>query len=997
MTIVATPGQREMWHLDRYAGTGSALNVPVAWQLRGELDSARLTEAIAAVLSRHESLRSAFVENGDGVLTVTVTPPPAEPLQIFDVTGQEELAKRLLAFFDEPFDLTSGRPAAAVLLRLGPAEHVLALSAHHIVLDEWSVGIIERDLSVAYRGNLDVAPSYRLADVLGARAAEDTADRRASALAHWTEELAGFESRMCFPGAKPAAGYTAVQIRRSLPPATAARAARVAQSVGATPFGVLLAAFAGVLGRRVNDDDLVIGVPIAGRGAAAAQHAVTYATDLAPLRIRLNGNPTYAALAAQARDRLLSALENGHVPLAEIVRTTGGAAGDDVAGLAEVVVTYRARTGGALDLDGVTASPVLVQAGKSLYPLALHIDHDADGIGLELVSRTLSTEALDDLAERYLRALAAVLTDPDMPLADWPTVLPVDRVPGLTGPALPSETVVDAFLDAAHRWPDMPAVIDRYRTVSYAELRDAASAVATAVVDAGVRPGDTVAVAVRRGAGMLSAMLGVMQSAGVYLPVAPDWPEHRLRMVLADASVTCVVSDTPQLPVGGLPIIDPLPVACPTPADPRATPEDPAYLIYTSGSTGKPKGVLVDHCALSRLIDAMRATFAPAPGRRMLATTTTTFDISLVELLLPLTGGATCVIADEEAVRDPALLGALVAAERVEFAQGTPTWWSLMVEHLPATIADVVVAGEPLSAELRDRLLRVAGRAFNGYGPTETTIYATMWQLAPEVPVSIGSPIDGTVAWVLDRWDRPCATGAVGRLFIGGAGVGIGYLNRPDLTADRFRDGIAGLTEQRLYDTGDLAAWGDDGLLYLYGRNDTQIKLRGYRIELGEIESVLAAVAGVTAAVVVPFTRGEDQRGLAAFVTGDATEQDIRAALSARLPEYMRPAVVRRLAELPVTGSGKTDRKQLAQLVGFAEPAIDRPLTPAQIRVGGLFRAILGTERIGASDRFFDLGGDSIGAARLLVRLRREFGVPLSLKEFVADPTVAGVTRKVNP
>jgi acyl-coenzyme A synthetase/AMP-(fatty) acid ligase/acyl carrier protein len=308
-----------------------------------------------------------------------------------------------------------------------------------------------------------------------------------------------------------------------------------------------------------------------------------------------------------------------------------------------------------------------------------------------------------------------------------------------------------------------------------------------------------------------------------------------------------------------------------------------------------------------------------------------------------------------------------------------------------------------MPARLRDRLLAASGHAFNGYGPTETTVYATIWPLEPDVPVSVGRPLECVSVWVLDGQGRPCAAGVTGRLYISGPTVADGYLNQPELTAERFCDGIADLTTERAYNSGDLASWGSDGRLYLHGREDDQIKLRGFRIEPGEIEAVLCAVDGVTAAVVVPFSRGQDQRSLVAFVQaaerlGPAGRHELeammRARLAARLPEYMRPRIFQFTDTFPLTAAGKADRRALASMVRVPESDGEAvpPCAAGHDRVAKLFREVLGSAGVGSDDNFFDLGGDSIGAVLLVAKLRKTFGRPLALSAFLADPTVRGMT-----
>jgi len=587
-------------------------------------------------------------------------------------------------------------------------------------------------------------------------------------------------------------------------------------------------------------------------------------------------------------------------------------------------------------------------------------------------------------------------------------------------PVPKSETVVDRFLVTAQRFPDAIAARDRRTGITYHALRAQIEAIAARLADAGARPGDVVAACVTRSVDTVAALFGILFAGCVYLPIDPEWPDARIREVLADAGARHAIRDegpsARALPSPGIETITAHPAPASACADApgvgtaaasrsRATVSEGAYLLYTSGSTGKPKGVRIGHRALAHLIDAMVEPSGLAHGRRALASTTTTFDISLVELVLPLCVGATCVVADSDTVRDPAALAELIATRRIHYVQATPTLWAPLLDHLSARIPVAMCAGEPLSPLLRDRLLEASDRALNGYGPTETTIYATIWTLRPQVPISVGRPLDGVDAWVVDGRGKLCAPGQSGRLYLSGVTVADGYLNRPELTAQRFRDGIEAVTAERAYNTGDLASWGADGQLYVHGREDDQIKLRGFRIEPGEIEAVLGALDGVAAAVVVPFSRGQDQRSLAAFVqaAGGAhdpqTQRDLEAAMRARLadrlPQYMRPQIIQFIDAIPLTATGKADRKTLATLVQVPDHAPAAPCSAQHERIAQLFREVLGSAGVGADDNFFDLGGDSIGAVRLVAKLRKTFDQPLTLRAFLDAPTVRATAALV--
>jgi amino acid adenylation domain-containing protein len=994
--IPLLPSTRELWHLDRYVGAGPALNVPMAWLVDGEVDVAALSAAVDVVIARHESLRAALGES-DGTPFMRVCAPPGGCLEVADVT-EVDMPAHLRAFHSQEFDLAAGRPLAALLLRLPDATSVLAVTVHHIAVDAWSLDLIETDLTETYQRlrsghTADATPRYALVDVL-----RDLADRRKPAdVRYWQSTLEGVAADVRLPGATEDPAYRARRVTYQLRDDLVRRLDRVCREFDTTLFQAVFAAYVGTIGRWANADDVVLGVPTTARPMDLRQDTVLFATNVLPIRMRLSGDPSYADLLTAARRQLIDGIDHASLSLSEILRGMGATTGgDDLARLTALAVTYRTDPGRGLDLVGTTCTPYPVDPTHTLYRLACHIRKDGDAVRIELESRCLDTVQLDRLRQRLVRVLDRVTADPAAALSTWPTHLS-DPVAPARGHGVP-ETVVDTFVRVAERCPDRVAVVDRVGEVTYRELLNQVRAVSAKLGSAGVRPGDAVAVGVNRGRATLSALLGVMHAGAVYLPVDLAWPRARVNTVLDDAGVRSVLTAEGRTFERRVEIAAWHDNPTDEPA-PGAIATDPAYVLYTSGSTGTPKGVVVGHAALAGFIAAMRDLVKDVT--RVLAATTTSFDLSLLELLVPVTMGATCVIADEDAVRDPVRLAELIAAQRVDLAQATPTMWAEVVDHMVGTLPVLISGGEALGAELRDRLLAVSDRAYNGYGPTEATIHATMWPLTRDRPVAIGVPVAENSVWVLDRWGRPCEPEAIGRLHIAGPRVALGYLGRPEQTAERFREGIPGVTADRAYDTGDLASWGVDGQLYLHGREDGQIKLRGFRIEPGEIEAVIKGVDGVAGAVVVPHVQGEAQRTLAAFVQPSTAEEDglcerVRAALVDQLPEYMRPSTIQTVTTFPRTSSGKTDRVALARTVRPPSEEDGRAVSPVHAQLAEMFGTVLGVSRVAGAGNFFHLGGDSIGAARLIARCYGKFGVRVPFRSFTADPTVTGLARVIS-
>ncbi len=1019
MAFAATAEQREMWHLDQVLGAGAALNVPVAWRLRGPLDEQALHTALRQVMDANEGLRVSFGEQ-DTELLASIMPVPRSCLEVEDLADPAGADQRLASFASEPFDLGAGTLLRALLLRLPDGDRLLALLFHHIAVDAWSLDQIEEDLGQAYQAALDhrqtagSVPPVPLEETVRRVNAwrQDPAWRQE--LDYWADQLRGVTGHADLPGdtasARPTE-FAAQVIERPLAAATARRLTALARSLGLTQFQLLFAAYAGTIARWANQGDLVLAVPVSNRGGAGAQAQSLLAVDLLPIRVNLAGDPPFSEVAGEIRRLLIEAMKHGSPTLSEIQRRCQSETGHQIDGLSDLVLTYQAHRGEGLDLAGVHCHQVPVTTTTSLYRLACHIDaYDDDDIRIELRSRVLGAADLASLSERIAAVADAVTQNPALALSDWPVLLPAES-PGIAGgpaPASPPEGIPGLFLDTSVEFAETLAVETAAERLTYWQLRRSVLGLAARIEAAPAARGEPIAVCVSRGSATVTAMHAVFLAGRVYLPIDRTWPQGRMRLILGDAGARCVICDetTASLPAfSGVTKIMAAPAAGGGSPLPQARPAstDPAYLIYTSGSSGTPKGVLVEHGTLGWLIASMRELLSAAPVERVLACTATVFDISLVELLLPVILGATCVVADDEAARDPMLLAEFIAARRIDFAQATPTFWAALLEHLKVRIPVAVAAGEPLPGSLRDRMLAVADLALNGYGPTEATIYATMWPLEADVPVAIGRPLPGASAWVLDRWDRPCVPGTTGQLLLGGAGVARGYLERDGaLTRDRFLDGLATVTQERAYRSGDLASCSPAGTLFVHGREDDQVKVRGNRVELGEIEAVLQAVDGVAAAAAVVFGRG-DNRALAAFVqpqlsTPDGLpadlQQRIRTALAHSLPSAVRPQVILPVGAMPLTSSGKIDRVELARRA-HASPSLpaetSAPADELLAAVTATFAEVLGLPAVGPLADFFGLGGDSMGAARVVAKMRRRFGVPMSLQTFLDGPTASDV------
>ncbi|MEU9338785.1 amino acid adenylation domain-containing protein [Streptomyces sp. NPDC048290] len=1030
-SIPASPAQQGVWFNERLAPLGAVHHMAFALRLDGPLDAPALTAAVADVAARHPAL-SLTVRDDDG--TPVLVPGPAPSLVTRDidpgtrdaVTAEESAA---------PFDLTAGPPARFTLLRTGPGRATLLGVLHHLVYDGTSTDILLTDLAACYAHRTGDGPAPEPPAPAPAPVPVYGPDELAAAAGHWegrelpspTVQLPGLTADPGGPSG-PGTGPGAV-VSFDLDPALRADLAATAEKLGVTVFELLLTAVHTLLLRYGNDRPAVA-VDLGTRGLRDEGLIGMHVNEL-PVVAAPRPDVPFGTFARAVRAELRAAYPHRRVPLARAVRGIRPGVS-----LAPVSLTYRRRMA-PVALSGLaTTTDWFVFPGTARGALRVHLLEGPDRFSVLLIHRTdrLTPRHAQRIGAHLRRLLAAVTAAPGTALADLPLLDDAELAP-LTGPA-PDADAAGATLPAllraafaAHH--DRPALTAGDRTVTYGELSRAAHSLARALVAEGVRPGTVVAVCAERSAETVAAVLAVALAGGAYLPVDPGYPPDRVAFVLGDCGApfalvqrataeriapgvrTIVVDEafetgTADVP-GTVSTADTADTAGTGAAAPDPTdPTDLAYLIYTSGSTGRPKGVEIPHAALAHLLLAFRTALAVRPGDRWLAVTSLSFDISALELLLPLITGGRVVLADERQTRDGRALAELVARHRISHLQATPSGWRLLLDAgFDAPGLTALCGGEALPLPLARRLRERVGRLWNVYGPTETTI----WSTAAEVPVSpaeitIGRPIAGTTALVLDRAGRPVPHGVPGELALGGAGLARGYRDRPALTAERFVTDPA--TGTRHYRTGDLARVRADGALDCLGRLDDQVKLRGHRIEPGEIEARLQEHPAVAAAAVAVHGSPDDPGGqiLTAYPVWRPgvpvpTPAELRAFLALTLPPVMLPAAVHPLPALPLTPNGKTDRRALPapdRSATAEEPDTDGgddPLDEVTAEVAAIWRELLAVGWLAPHADLFDLGAHSLTITQAAARIRDRLGVEVPLHVFYETPTVAAVADAV--
>ena len=1022
-----TDGESEIWLAAQFgAEANAAMTEIVTLRIDGPLDAERLLTALRAVLGRHGALRSRFSPSGE---TVRVDPAGTVPVRSADLSCEVEpeaaLATELHGLAGLSFDPVAGPVARADLLRLGERRHVLVLSAHHIACDGWSFAVLADEIAHAYRAGLDQLAAVPQVD--GAVAPKAEADR---ALRYWADLYTRPPEPLDLPTdrARPKLrGFVGDTRSAALPPTLVAAVRALAARQGQTVTATLLAAFQVLLARLSSQDDLVVGVPVAGQPRLGEPGLVGHRADLLPLRARLDPAEPFAAHLARTAAALAEAGAHADCTLGRLLRHLDRPHDPARPPLAQVQFNLQ-RWPEALDF-GAELRGVLAPAPKrySTFELTVSLSETADGLTLDATyNRALFEPAtIERWIGHYLTLLGHLARDPAQPIGRVPLLDPAERQTMLsdwnaTERAHPLHVgAMRAFRLHARRTPDRIAIRFGEETVSYAALDRWADRIAAALLGRSLPEGARVGLLMRRSPGLVAAMLGALRAGIPYVPLDPAMPPARRAAIVADAGIGAMLTlaaDRPLMPEGGPRVIEVDRLDGPARTRfPRVPADRAAYLIYTSSTTGAPKGVEVLHRGLSNLLFSMARTPGLGPEDRLLAVTTVTFDIAGLELLLPLIRGAQIVLASAEEARDGHALLARLEASEATVLQATPMTWRLLLEagFRSRPGFTMLCGGEALPLDLARRLTAGGGTLWNLYGPTETTIWSSAERVDPGAEtITVGRPIDNTSLFILDPQDEPVPVGVTGELLIGGVGLARGYLGRPDLTQRSFIESrLPECAGARLYRTGDRARYRPDGRIEILGRADHQIKLRGYRIEPGEIEAVLLRQTGLHAVVVLRADAAGEDRLVCYFVRAEGeaapTLRTLRAALARELPDYMIPSQWVRLPELPLTASGKINRKALpapeTQPHGLAaEPppaATPLPLKPAMVRtadeglearLAAIWRDVLGLSAVARDDDLIALGADSLAVFRIVARARRE-NLPLGASDLFQERTIARI------
>ncbi|HEX2570779.1 MAG TPA: amino acid adenylation domain-containing protein, partial [Polyangia bacterium] len=1044
--------QTRLWVIDQIRPGGAEYNVFLALRMEGALDADVLERGLTEVVRRHEALRTVFRlsrETGSGAdgLVQIIRPAQPVPLPVVDLSPwpaaerEAEARRRGQEEASRPFDLAEGPLVRAELLRLAQGEHVLLLNLHHIICDGWSLGVLVRELTALYeafdegRPSPLPEPSIQYADYATWQRRWLTGEVLAAQLGYWNARLGDGVPALELPTDRPrppVQSHRGAVHRFALPPALGATLEELGRRQGATLFMTLLAAFLTLLHRYSGQKDLAVGTPIAGRTRVELEGLVGFFVNTLVLRTDLGGAPSFRALVARVREVTLGAYAHQDVPFERLVEELQPARDLARSPLFQVMFVLQNLPLPAFEPAGLRGTPLEWDGGIAKFDLTLSMQETPVGLrgALEYNTDLFEAATVERMAGHLRRLLEGIVQDPDRRIAELPLLTEGEREQLLgawsrgearagAGSALSVPSVEALFAEEAARRPEALALVYGDHGLTYGELDRRANRLARYLRSLGVGVETLVGLCLERSPELVVCVLAVLKAGGAFLPLDPTYPSERLAFMLEDAGVSLLVTRSHLagvLPRGlgqdvaaaarivALDLVEPLVEAHDATAPhPAATPEHLAYVIYTSGSTGRPKGALLLRGGLTNTALTAARHQGLGPGRRMLQFAAFSFDASVFEVFSALVSGACLVMAPREDLLPGPPLGDTVRRHGVTSAILPPSVLLQMdAEALP--LETLVSGGEALPEDVVDRF---GGRLrlLNAYGPTETTVCATIsGPLGPGDEPVLGRPWDHARLFVLDAHGQPVPVGVPGELYVGGAGLGRGYLGRPELTAERFvPDPFGDEPGARLYRTGDLVRWRPGGQLAYVGRIDHQVKVRGYRIELGEVEAALAGHAAVRQAVVVVREAARGEKRLVAYVVGREGAvpevQALRAFLRERLPEYMVPAAFVVLPELPLTPSGKVDREALPAPDAAATGRQGRfvePSTPLEQQLVGIWAAELGAERIGVHDHFFEeLGGSSLSVVKVAARMREALGREVPVTWLFEHPTVHALAERL--
>ncbi|TCP59190.1 amino acid adenylation domain-containing protein [Tumebacillus sp. BK434] len=1031
--------QQRLWFLDRLQPNSAAYNIPVAIELLGRLEVQALQAGLTEIVRRHETLRTVFAEVDGEPLQVIVDPMPVV-LQV-EQLDREQADLETEREAGMPFDLAAGPLFRARLLRVTDEEHVLLLTMHHIISDGWSQGILYAELAAWYRfftGATAERPAelgVQYADYAAWQRVRMAGERLDGQVAYWKEKLGGTLPLSQLPTDRPRPAQPSQRGKLKtfrLEQELLERLQALSRREGVTLYMTLLAAFQTLLHRYSGETDIIVGSPVAGRNHPAVERLVGFFVNTLVLRTDLQGNPPFTELLQRVRVTALEALAHGDVPFERLVEELQPERSPGISPLCQVVFALQNVPMAELELPGLNATVTELDSGTAKFDLTVMMTEQPDGLlaQVEYSTELFEEATIDRLMAHFRVLLHGIAQEPERAIGALPLLTDKEREQVLFGwnktqVEFDEELLLHQLFEAqANRTPDAVAAVYGEQQLTYRELEEQANRLAHRLIELGTGPDVAVGVCLERSLELVVALIGILKAGGAYVPLDTDAPTARIEQILTDAKApVCLIQSRlrEKMPAAGVVYLE-LDLAetlhgCPDhPPVSAVTSEHLVSIYYTSGSTGKPKGVCSTHKGWVNRMLWMQRHYRLQAGETVLQKTTLTFDDAACEFYWPLLAGGRIALLEPGLHKDPrAILDAAIEYQAA-FLTFVPSMLALFVDAVTEAdrvqlkaLRHVGSSGEALRSDLVRAFQEKLGCLLhNTWGATEVSIDSTVHTCTEEDAreteiVSVGRPLDNNRCYVLDGQLQPVPVGVPGDLYLAGIGLARGYLNDPEKTAAAF---VADpfVPGERMYKTGDRGYFRRDGRIMFLGRLDDQIKVRGQRVEVGEIEAVLAAHPGLEQSSVKAF-KGSDGYRLAAYCVpragqeDDVTPEALRAFMGERLPEYMVPwRFVKMEGALPTTVSGKIDRKALPDPgeerpdlhVGFAAPE-----TELQRAIAELWQELLKVKEVGIYDNFFDLGGHSLTATRILSRINRKLEVHVPLKVLFEAPTVAGLAEYV--
>ena len=1004
--------QKRLYIIDQIDDSKVAYNMPFFLELEGQVDAEKIDRAIKSLVQRHESLRTSFhVIHGEYVQRISEeVKVELEITKVSELTEEEN--RRIIGKFIRPFELDKGPLLRVGLVSASQGKSMMMFDMHHIIFDGMSANIMMKDFSALYNGGKLEELTIQYKDYSEWMSKRDIAKQKE----YWLKEFSGEIPVIDLPTDSPRPqiqSYRGSNIAGKIEEEVKAKIVELCKASGATEYMVLLAAFMVLLSKYSNQESVVVGTPISGRTHRDTESIIGMFVNTLAIKGEVVAEKSFGELLGEIKDRCLKAYETQEYPFEELVENLEIVRDLARNPLFDVMFVLQNNEQTEITMDGVKVTERTNPNTVAKFDLTLSLSHEETGYGVdfEYCVDLFKAETIRRLQKHFGKILEEIVSNPAQKISEISVLDEAEKQVILeefnnTSREYPKEkTVVELFEEQAAKSPDQIAVECEGRQLTYRELNNRANQLARKLRSLGVKPDEYVGIITERSLDMMVGIYATMKAGGAYVPIDPNYPVSRIEYILKDSRPKAILAGRLTLPLEPEAVVlrladetnyigsaDNLPLTNQS--------SDLIYVLYTSGTTGVPKGVMIEHKSVNNLITAITGPIGYKQGKKILSIITMSFDMFVNETLVPLTKGVTVYIANEEEQRDPYKACQLIRANSINMLQMTPSQIKAYVypKNLLSeltSVTDILVGGEAFPSAILDHVGQSRNlNIYNMYGPTEITVYASIKQVAGNEKVTIGKPIANVKIYIVDKTNKIQPIGIPGEVYIAGEGLARGYLNKEDLTAEKFISNPFG--EGRVYKTGDLGRWMSDGNIEYLGRMDDQVKIRGYRIELGEIESALRNIEGIENVAVIVNEESSGDKAISGYLVSrnEVNIGDVKTALRKELPEYMVPGHLMQIERIPVTDNGKLDKKALPKIEVKEQQEYIGPRNEQEEKLVEIVKDVLGISVLGVRDNFFELGGDSIKAIRVISKLR-ETGYELSVIELMQGRTIEAISEKV--